>query len=252
MKKILIILFITSISSTLFAQEEGKSSKPDIPGTLLIDLGFNFLNNAPESMDTKFFGSKTINLYYQYEFPIGESKFSFNPGIGIGVDKYSFDKPVGIFNSAEEIITGTGDDQVTTYNHSVSIESLANNFPRASSFDKSSLSVTYLDVPLEFRFNTNPDDKSRSFKVGLGARIGLRLSSKAKVKYKEDGNTVRFKNKQNFDMNSLRYGASARVGIGWFNLFYYHNLSDLFKTAKGPTPDTAITNYTVGLTISGF
>ncbi len=241
MKKILGVLLIVLIGNAVLAQEEAKKSKLDIPGTLLIDLGFNFFNNAPASMDTKFFGSKTLNLYYQYDINIGDSKFSFHPGIGVGIDKYHFDQDITITH-----LRDTNEDYIT------SIDTLANIFPNATGFDKSKLAATYLDIPVEFRFYTNPDNKSKSFKVGIGGRIGLRLNSHTKIKYTEDGNTIKLKNHQNFDMNTIRYGSTVRVGIGWFNLFYYHNFSDLFKSDKGPAAGTAITNYTVGLTIAGF
>jgi hypothetical protein len=239
MKKILGLILAVLVSNVLIAQEENKKGKPDIPGTLLIDLGFNFLNDAPVSMDTKFFGSKTLNLYYQYDIKMGDSKFSFHPGIGVGIDKYAFDTVTLIH--AQDV---NGEYANTM----VKLEDL---LPNASGFDKTKLAATYLDLPFEFRFHTNPYDKSRSFKFGLGGRIGLRLSSQTKIKYREDGNTVKFKNNQSFDMNPIRYGATARIGIGWFNLFYYHNFSELFKSGKGPE-GTAATNYTVGLTIAGF
>lgn len=241
MKKILGVLLVVLISNVLIAQEDSNKGKPDIPGTLLVDLGFNVLNNAPESMDTKLIGSKTFNLYYQYDINIGDSRFSFHPGIGVGIDKYHFDADVTLTHL-----------QDASGSYVTSIDSLVNLFPNASGFNKSKLAATYLDIPVEFRFHTNPYDKSRSFKFGIGGRIGFKLNSHTKIKYTEDGNTVKFKNHQNFDMNTIRYGATARVGIGWFTLFYYHNMSDLFKSDKGPSLGTAITSYTVGLTIAGF
>lgn len=240
MKKIVGFLLVVLISNAVIAQEDTKKGRPDIPGTLLMDFGFNFMNDAPSSMDTKFFGSKTFNLYYQYDIPLGESKFSFHPGIGIGVDKYHFENLVTLNHRQN-----TNGDYVTV------IDTLTNLFPNASQFAKSKLASTYLDIPVEFRFHTNPYDKSRSFKVGIGGRVGLRLGSHTKVKYTEDGNTIKFKNNQNFDMNNIRYGTTVRVGIAWFNLFYYHNFSELFKSGKGPE-GTKATSYTIGLTIAGF
>lgn len=242
MKKILGILLVVLIGNAVIAQEDSKKSKPDIPGTLLIDLGFNFLNDAPTSMDTKFFGSKTFNLYYQYDIPFGESKFSFHPGIGVGIDKYSFDNGVAINHRLDAI-----GNYVTVMDTLGSV----NLLPNGSGFDQTKLATTYLDIPLEFRFHTNPYDKSRSFKVGIGGRIGMKLSSHSKIKYSEDENTIKLKNKQNFNMNTIRYGSTVRVGIGWFNLFYYHNFSELFKSGEGPE-GTAATSYTIGLTIAGF
>jgi hypothetical protein len=237
MKKIVGFLLVAFICNVVIAQEDSKKGKPDIPGTLLIDFGFNVLNNAPDLMETKFIGSKSINLYYQYDIPFGESKFSFHPGIGIGTDKYSFSEPVVLTSS----ISATGDKTI-----------VINQFSDEINVKKSQLVVNYLDIPIEFRLYTNPFDKSRSFKFGLGARLGLRIGSHNKVKTSFEGNAQKTKLHDEFDLSKIRYGATARIGIGWFNLFYYHNMSDLFQSSKGVTPDTAISGYTIGLTIAGF
>ena len=234
MKKIFGILLIALVSNIAIAQEDTKKGKPDIPGTLLIDLGFNFLTNAPESMDTKFFGSKTFNLYYQYDIPFGESKFSFHPGIGVGIDK------LGFKDSAFIDINQDADGNSITVMDVLPFD-----------IKKSQLAITYLDIPVEFRFHTNPYDKSRSFKFGIGGRVGLRLSSHNKLKYTLSGIDFKSKNHINYNLNNLRYGATARIGIGWFNLFYYHNFSELFKSGRAPE-DKAISSYTIGLTIAGF
>jgi len=137
------------------------------------------------------------------------------------------------------------------------IDALSNQYTDGDKFTKSKLTMTYLDIPVEFRYYTNPYDKDRSFKVAIGGRIGLLLNTQAKIKYTTapdaNGNNVdrKIKMNQDFDLNQLRYGTTLRVGIGWFNLFYYHNFSELFKTNKGPE-DTKATYYTVGLTIGGF
>ena len=106
MKKGLIII-LTIVSGVAFAQstDDVKKGKPDIPGTLLMDVGFNILNDGPADMDLKFFGSKSVNLYYQYDIPFGDSKFSFHPGIGVGMDKYRFQDDVSLNHGPD--LTGT-------------------------------------------------------------------------------------------------------------------------------------------------
>lgn len=243
MKKGLIIL-LTIVSGMAYAQstEDVKRGKPDIPGTLLIDIGFNILNEGPADMDLKFFGSKSVNLYYQYDIPFGDSKFSFHPGIGLGMDKYRFQDEMALTNSRD----------ATTGLYNVGMESTNLLFlPDTASFSKSLLAANYIDIPVEFRFQTNPYDKDRSFKVAIGGRIGFLYNAHTKLKYKLDGTDIKTKNHQSFNLNKFRYGTTFRMGIGWFNLFYYHNLSELFESDKGPSA-TSATNYTIGLTISGF
>jgi len=82
------ILFI-GVSFSAFSQEESKkATKVNIPGTFLIDIGVNRGVNAPTNFEQGFWGSRTINIYYQYPIRLWETKFSVVPGAGLGMDRY--------------------------------------------------------------------------------------------------------------------------------------------------------------------
>ncbi len=92
-QKIGALVFFLGISCTLFAQTETVkkvSRRPDIPGTFALEFGFNFDLGAPEQFSLAFWGSRTFNLYYQYELRILKSKFSFVPGIGLSLERFGF------------------------------------------------------------------------------------------------------------------------------------------------------------------
>lgn len=250
MKKILTLFFAIILTTGIMAQstETSKKGMPNIPGTFLFDYGFNFLStHRHDTLETKWFNSNVINAYYIYEFKIDKKgQFTFNPGIGVGIDKIAFKDDRGIFSVID-----------TTGNRETVVMPLNTVFTDGNSFKKSKLAMTYIDVPLEFRFHSNPDDRNRSFKVAIGGRIGVLVNQKTKFKYTttEDagGNSqdMKVKYHQNYDINRFRYGTTLRVGIGFFNLFYYHNFSQLFSSDSGPD-DTKVSNYSLGLTISGF
>ena len=216
-----------------FGPKERKG-RPDVPGTLLIELGWNLLQDAPESMDTKIFGSRTLNLIYLYDIQIGNSKFSVLPGIGVGLERFSFDNNVTLNQ-------GLDADNNTV----VTLDEFG------ADLDKSLLISNYLDIPLEFRFHTNPGDKKRSFNAGIGVKGGVRFSSLTKRKYDDGIEKVKEKEKKSFELNRFRYGVTGRVGIGGFNVFYYQSLSELFD-GNGPVDSENITNITVGLSFKGF
>jgi len=98
---------------------------------------------------------------------------------------------------------------------------------------KSQLITNYLELPLELRYNTNPDDPARSFKISIGGRIGFMYDSFSKAKYKEDGESKKIKNKEDFNLTKFRYGLTARIGVGNISLFGYYNLTPLFEEGKG-------------------
>ncbi len=116
---------------------------------------------------------------------------------------------------------------------------------------KSKLAANYFDIPVEFRFNSIKNDHRRSFKVAIGGKIGVLLTSHTKIKYKEEGTTIKLQNKQDFNLNKFRYGAHARVGVGGFNVFFYYGISELFKNNKGPQ-NTSVTTMNLGISIAGF
>ncbi|HYC84907.1 MAG TPA: hypothetical protein VEB86_06785, partial [Chryseosolibacter sp.] len=65
------------------SQTPEKSGRPDIPGTFVLEIGVNRALDAPAKFSTGLWGSRTVNLYYQYEMRIANSKFSFVPGVGL-------------------------------------------------------------------------------------------------------------------------------------------------------------------------
>lgn len=239
----LICLFSITIINDSFAQQSSddseygkKKGRPDVPGTFLIELGWNLLQDEPFELENSPFGSRTLNMYYFYDIQIAKSGFFLMPGIGVGLDRYKFDGDYTLIQSLDA-------DGVKT----VDFADISAISPK-----KSMLITNYLDIPLEVRFYSNPGDRKRSFNVGFGGKAGFRFSSLTKVKYSEDGNNAITKIKKDFDLNRFRYGLVGRIGIGGFNAFYYHSFSTLFDGDAQPagTEDTA--NITVGLSFTGF
>jgi hypothetical protein len=221
-------------------EKQRKAYRPDIPGYFMVDFGFNFTSARPANFDQGFWGSRTINLYYHYPVRIGESKFSYNPGAGFSFERF---KMTNNYTLPQQ----PGSDG--TY----SMISPA-NFNANWSFKKSMIISNYFDLmPVEFRFDTNPKDISRSFSVALGGRVGVLFESHTKIKYTEsgiNGNAI-YKDKQQHGINQFRYSAYTRIGFGNFNLFGYYNFSPYFASGKGPDL-TTMTTMTFGISINGL
>lgn len=215
--------------------EEQVSARPDIPGTLLIDLGLNILQNVPSRMDLGNFRSKVVNFYYYYDMPIGESHFSFNPAIGVGLEKFAFDNDITLIDNGD----------------STFVQELDDLLPDAA-IKKTRLAANYFDIPIEFRYHSSKYDHRRSLKVAIGGRVGFLMSSHTKIKYDLQGDTVIEKNKRDFSLSSFRYGVHGRIGYGGFNLFMHYNLSNLFDDGLGPPGTSNSNNITVGISLAGF
>jgi len=196
-------------------------ARPDIPGMLGLEFGWVLAPDLPEAMKLNFIGSVYLSPYYKYEIRIPNSNFSFHPGIAIASEKYSFD------NNITLISTPTPSGYMTDI---VGLDSL---FADAS-IKKSKLNAVYLEIPLEISFRTNRELPKRSFRFTVGARGGIRLDAKTKYTYRQDGQTKKSKQKENFDLNTWRVVLVGRIGYGSVNLFYNYSMLPLFMKDRGP------------------
>lgn len=231
------ILFITITTSAIAQDETKKVSRINIPGSFLVDIGVNRGISAPDNFETGFWGSRTINLYYQYPIRLWNTKFSLVPGMGLGMDRFKLTN-----NYTLNPKPGT-DGTFALIRADSSIL-----YPGTK---KSMIIANYFDVPVELRFDTRPEDISRSFSVAVGARAGVLLDAFTKIKYKSNGETKTIKDKQNHGLNDIRYGLYTRIGIGGFAWFFQYNSSSLFKTDTGPNK-TTMNTFTAGISLNGF
>jgi hypothetical protein len=241
LKKFILIVIVAGTMQQAYSQstaekpEKTRRGRPDIPGTFLIDFGFNFPSTDSVNFNTGIWGSRTLNLYYQLDKRIGQTKFSLHPGAGFGFDRYKFNNEYTLGYIA-------GPDSPFDTLRMV---------PGRDGTKKSQLMTNYLDAMFEVRFSTNPNDPARSFKAALGFKAGILINAYAKVKYSENGETKKYKDRQDWNVNDFRYGVVGRIGLGNFNLFGYYSLTPIFKDGKGP--DMAeISTVSVGLSLAGF
>ena len=229
-----VLLLSLLMSFSVLAQTTKKVARPDIPGTFVFDLGFNRARLIPLNFTQGFWGSRTVNLYYQYPLRIARTKFSFVPGMGLSLERF---KLVNRYTFGP-------------VNPDGSFPLVPANTLYLGAY-KSMIVTNYFEVPVGFRFDTHPEDIARSLSVSVGGRVGALFDGFTKVKYKQDGETKTIKDKQNHGLNPFRYGVYARLGIGGFTFFSFYNLSPMFEKAKGPDA-TLMTTFTVGISINGF
>lgn len=227
--------------STIESTEKVRKGRPDIPGTFLVDFGFNIPFGEAGNFNTNFWGSRTLNLYYQSDKRIGSSKFSVHPGVGFGLERYKFSD-----NATLQYKAGPGGAF-----DSVVFVPAASRFTQASEIKKSMLIMNNFDILLDLRFTVNPNDPNRSFKVSVGLKGGFMYDSFTKIKYRENSETKKLKDKQDWQLNQFRYGATLRIGVGNFNAFAYYSLSPIFQSGEAPK-GTELNNFTTGISIAAF
>jgi len=249
------LLIFSLLSANVYAQEATpkntkanraskliteKAGRPDIPGDLIIEFGFNWIQDHPEGYSFRTMKSRTFNAYYLYDINIGKSSFSIHPGLGIGTEKYAFN---------DDVTIGYGLDILE--NPELQIIPLDRIYGLSADFKKSQINPNYFDIPLELRWRLLKNDPKHSFKITMGGKFGVLFDSKTKIKYKEDGESKTDKHKEGYELNPIRYGVYTKIGFGGLNAYYYYSISEVFKKGQGPL-DTTMYPMTFGLTLALF
>jgi hypothetical protein len=112
---------------------------------------------------------------------------------------------------------------------------------------KSKLVAIYMNAPVMLEVFTSRNIK-KAVHIGAGGIFGLRVGSHTKQKIEIDGDEVKLKQFDDFNLAPFRYGFRVSVGYGKFNLFADYYASSLFKDQKGAT----LYPVNAGITFIGF
>ncbi|MCM0042359.1 MAG: PorT family protein [Algoriphagus sp.] len=231
MKKILTLAFLAFALNAQAQESDSESPKtpvggrPNIPNDLTVEFGWTQLTNRPADLAINFFGSRSFNVYYQKPFRIfGEnSGFVLSPGIGISTNKFVFADDENLFRSSTLGAESSVLKKVTSV-YGSTIQLKTNN-----------LAVNYLEVPVDVQYNFNKKDYSKSFRLSLGARVGVRYQSHTKIAYdSQTPGAVKIKQSENYGLEKIRYGLNLKAGSPGFYVWTTYYLSPMWKTDRGP------------------
>ncbi|WP_439482648.1 porin family protein [Cyclobacterium plantarum] len=244
MKRLTIISFILLFTFQLQAQEKERTpigGRPNIKGDLFLDFGFNMLNNRPDELNTRFIASRVVNIYYQTQLPIGaNSGFTFNPGIGFGLEKLAFQDNLTLIPDPAK---GPNSSQLVPiseiYGENIRVET-------------NTMAINYLDIPIEFRYHANKSDYNSGFRVAIGGKFGFLYNAHSKIGVTDsEGLSQKVKNSQEYGLSPIRYGAYTRLGFPGFNLWAYYGLNALFEEESGPF-GTEASQFNFGVSVALF
>ncbi|RYD73769.1 MAG: PorT family protein [Sphingobacteriales bacterium] len=242
MRKLLVLLIAFIATVPAFSQDIPKKEKKKFDlgnraaDHFMIQLGFNSMQGAPDSISSHIKGlQRGANVYFMLDKPFkGNPRLSIAIGAGIGTNNYYFKKMIVDIASTSTVLPFRDVDS-------------------AQNFKKFKLSTAFLEVPLELRFTSNPENPNKSFKAAIGIKAGTMLNAHTKGKILRDANdkvinnyTVKESTKSYF--NTTRLAGTARVGYGIFTLFGAYSFTGIFKDGVAADMKT----LQVGLTISGL
>lgn len=232
MRKLIVIAILFAYMAPAMAQTEpdtvvtdysrqpkDKLKKEDF---FISDIFTDVWQNTPTQPDP--LETKTLNRGYNAAFmldnPLGNSNFSLAIGLGISVhNMYSNAMPFEKMDTAGNMLGET--------------EFL--KIPDNISYSKNKLTLFYTDIPVEIRFRTK--NVSDNFKVAVGFKAGYLMQSHTKYQGDRLDNIkgdIKFKQYDIPNIEKLRYGVTARIGYGRFNVTGYYSLTTLFAKDKGP------------------
>jgi hypothetical protein len=153
--------------------------------------------------------------------PIVKKHVALISGLGLSWNNYRFDNSNMVISN---------DSAVLVYDSVID-----------PTYKKNRLGTTFLTAPLALEFHFPGKDNDFWFLVGGYA--GVKLGSNLKLISDENNKE---KIKEDFHLNTFRYGLRAMVGVNNFSIYATYSLQPLFKKDEGPE----IYPLSVGLALS--
>lgn len=151
-----------------------------------------------------------------------------SPNVSIGITRHlGFVSTVGFNFSTYRF---DGNNTIVKNNYGV----IGPHYPDSGIvFTKSKLQTAFLTLPLLLEAQIPVSRHNKTINIGAGVIGALKLGSKTKVTW-EDGDKSKARSKDDFSMNVLRWGATARIGYEHFHVFGTTYFTQLFEKGKGP------------------
>lgn len=182
-------------------------------------------------MDLKQARSWNTNINFtQYSIGFGTDKAGLVTGLGLEFNDYHFSNPITL--KVENGVTVVDSSYIQA----------------GYKVEKTKITMSHLTLPLllEFQIPMGEKRKDRIY-ISAGVIGGVRLGSHTKVVY-DDGSRHKDKNRGDFNIATLRYGLTARIGYKGIRLFANYYPVQLFEKDKGPE----LYPFSVGLVLVPF
>ncbi|MBL4587621.1 MAG: PorT family protein [Flavobacteriales bacterium] len=245
MKRILPLFAFLFCSALAFGQDaatqtEVEKTKPKPPQKefILININFDGWLNTPSTIQSTWFASRGVDIAVLYDYVLGKSNFSLAAGVGFNSHNVKMDA------FPTELTTSEGK----------SYTQLDPTFFDGKTIVTNKISTNFIDIPIEFRFRSNPNKSGKRVSVAAGFKLGWLVQSHTKTRTDEDFiyNGVNFRNKiKTYDIPNLRkfrYGVTARAGFARFYVNFFYSLTPLFVDGRG----TDATPISIGIGYSPY
>lgn len=236
-KTFLLLTVLVGLGATAQTTDTKKFVVPNrTKDHFMIQYGADAWASRPDSVRTGGF-SRHFNFYFMFDKPLKNNpKTSVGIGFGIGSSNMFFNNT----------------------NVNVKANTVRLPFTIADSIDhfsKFKLTTLYLELPVEFRYFSNPNNMNKSWKFAIGVKVGtlLKAYSKGKNYVNRAGQSLygttfieKEQSKKFFNGTSLAF--TGRVGYGIIGLQGSYNVLGVLKDGAGAT----MNRWSLGISISGL
>ena len=190
---------------------------------------------------------------YSFTLPAEDQYMDLNTGKSWNFNVNFIEYGLGLGTPYVGLVTGMGfewsnyvfDNQITLRKDENGV--IGEFVPEyASTITKSKMNTTYLTAPLLLEFQIPAGKKPVYLSAGVVG--GVKLHSNTKIKYTENGNKQKVKDKGDYNLYPLRYGATVRLGYRALNIYANYYLTPLFESGRGPE----LYPFSIGLCLIPF
>lgn len=203
LRTLLVLVFLAASLGEIAAQPEYKYI-PREHDWFSYDISTLLLESTPEGYEQEGW-SNGHTLSFMKDILLGKSRFSI--GVGLAYTSHNFKS-----NTRLSIDENTGEASFSLLNSD------------SVSYQRNKLNAKYVEIPVEFRFRTKPNDNGRFLRVYLGFRGGVRFSSYSL--FENDDTQVRYYHPD--ELNRWSAGTYLKLGHGAISLYGYYSLMPLF------------------------
>lgn len=202
----------------------------------MIQYGADAWMGKPDSVRTGGF-SRHFNIYFMLDKPFKTNPhYSLGLGVGIGTSNMFFN------NTYVNLKSGAAKLPFT-------------NVDSTDHFKKFKLTTINVEVPVEIRYFSDPENPGKSWKYAVGVKVGTLLKAYTKGKNLENktggslyGATYIMKESSKRFLNGTSLALTGRVGYGMLSLDAGYYILGVLKDGTGPV----MNKFSFGLTISGL
>jgi uncharacterized protein YdeI (BOF family) len=188
-----------------------------------LELGFNsfltdYWSTSLKPEDNYFDLNTAKSWNWNFLLPCVDIGFTRHFGIaatlGINFNKYRFD--------GNNSIVKDGNGVIGPYYP-----------PDGITYSKSKLSTTYATLPVILEAQIPLSGNTKTINIGAGVVGAVKLGSNTKVVY-YTGGKEKEKHKDDFSLNTFRWGATGRIGYEFFQVYGTCYFTQMFEKGKGP------------------